>query len=467
MGKELLFKNAVELRDLVVGKEISPVELLEHCLARRDEVEPSLNCFATNTDDMAMAAAKSAEKAILDGETPGLLHGLPFSVKDLIAVGGVRQTFGSKPMADNIAAVDAPSVEQAKRQGAVVIGKSTTSEFGCKPVGDSPITGITRNPWNLKKTPGGSSCGAVSSVASGVTPFALGTDGGGSVRIPCSLTGLFGIKAQFGRVPVYPVSATPTLAHVGPIARTVRDAALVLSAISEFDRRDPFSVAGAVPDFLAACDKPVKGMKIAWSPTLGYANPLPEVVEICELAVGVFEELGCEVELVDQVMDEDPSHIWMAEFYAGVGTRLKGVLEQSPDQLDPAVAQVLDGALDQTLEEYYSKVFLRYDFREKMRSFMEDFDLLLSPTLPVAAFDVGLNVPPEMPDANIISWVCYTYPFNLTGNPGASLPVGFSADGLPVGLQVISRAIREEDIFRACAAFEAARPWSQFIPPIE
>ncbi|MDE0113178.1 MAG: amidase family protein [Albidovulum sp.] len=466
MGQELLYLSAIEMRDQIIAKEISPVEVLEHSLERREEVDPALNCFVTTTDDMALEAAKAAERAIMDGDEPGLLHGIPISIKDLIAVGGVRQTFGSNAMAENIAAVDAPSVEQAKRHGALVIGKSTTSEFGCKPVGDSPVSGITRNPWNLAKTPGGSSCGAVASVASGITPFALGTDGGGSVRIPCSLTGLFGIKANFGRVPVFPVSATPTLAHVGAIARTVRDSALLLSAVSEFDSRDPFSVAGPVPDFLAACDRPVDGMKIAWSPTLGYASPLPEVLEICEQAVKAFEELGCNVDQVDRVMDCDPSGMWMAEFYAGVGTRLKGVLANAPDQLDPAVVEVLDGALDQTLDEYYSQVFLRYEFREKIRSFMQSYDLLVSPTLPVPAFDVGLNVPPQLKNANIISWVCYTYPFNLTGNPSASLPVGFTEDGLPVGLQLVSNAIREEDIFRACAASEAACPRADKKPPL-
>ena len=466
MTGDLLYGSALEWRQQVVRRAVSPVELLEHCLARRDEVDPALNCFVTRMDDQAREEARAAELALMDGEAPGLLHGLPLSIKDLIAVAGVPLTFGSKPMRNNMAAVDAPSVAQARRQGAVVIGKSTTSEFGCKPVGDSPVTGITRNPWDLSRTPGGSSAGAVASVASGVTPFALGTDGGGSVRIPCSFTGLFGIKAQFGRVPIFPVSATPTLAHVGPIARTVRDAALLLMAVSEHDRRDPFAVAGEVPDFLAACELPAAGMRIAWSPTLGYARPLPEITDICARAVRVFEELGCEVEEVDRVMPEDPGDMWMAEFYAGVGTRLQEVLKNAPDQLDPAVVDVLDGALDQTLEEYYTQVFRRYQFREEFRRFMEGYDLLVSPTLPVAAFAAGRNTPPELPDANIISWVAYTYPFNLTGSPGASLPVGFTGEGLPVGLQLVSRSHREVDIFRLAAAFESARPWADRKPPL-
>ena len=234
MDTDLLCKSAVELRDLVVAKEISPVELLDRCVARMEEVEPGLNAFVTVTEDIAYAAARKAEKAILDDDPPGLLHGLPISVKDLIAMDGVRCTFGSRLAADNVAAVDAPSVERVRKEGGVIIGKTTTSEFGCKAVGDSPLTGITRNPWDLSKTPGGSSAGAAASVAAGVTPFALGTDGGGSVRIPGSLTGLFAVKAQFARVPVFPEAATPTLAHVGPMARTVRDAALLLAAVAGF-----------------------------------------------------------------------------------------------------------------------------------------------------------------------------------------------------------------------------------------
>lgn len=466
MSDDIHYTTAMDLLASIRKKEASPVEIVTRSLARMEALEPKLNCMATPTPDIALAAAKEAERKVMKGEPLGLLHGLPISVKDLIAVSGVKCAFGSRAAADNVAAVDAPSVERAKAQGACIIGKTTTSEFGCKAVGDSPLTGITPNPWNLKKTPGGSSCGAASSIAVGYTPFGLGTDGGGSVRIPASLTGLFAIKANFSRVPVFPVSATPTLAHVGPMARTVRDAALLLSAVAGFDRRDAFGVAGPVPDFLAACDRPVKGMRVAWSPTLGYAKPTKEVVAIAESAARAFEGLGCTVELVEDVMDEDPGPLWMAEFYAGVGVRLKKQMKESPELLDPYVVEVLATALDQTIEEYYTKVFQRYEFREKMRKFFETYDLLLSPTLPVPAFDVGLPVPPELPDRNIVSWVYYTYPFNLTGQPAASIPAGFTADGLPVGLQMVSRINEEVDIFRAAAAFEAARPWADRRPPI-
>ena len=459
------FSSALALREAIISKSVSSVEVVQHALQRQRDTEPLLNCFTTLTPELAIAAAQRADLALREGRSPGALHGLPISVKDLIAVAGVRQTFGSRSMQDNIAQIEAPAVTRIKAAGACIIGITTTSEFGCKAVGDSPLTGITRNPWNTDKTPGGSSCGAAASVAAGVTPFALGTDGGGSIRAPASLTGLFGIKGQFGRVPVFPTSATPTLGHVGPLARSVRDAALLLSVIAGHDTRDPFSVAGAVPDFLAACDKPVKGMRLAWSPTLGYARPDPEILRITEAAVRQFEALGCEIVDLSAGIGADPVAHWMAEFYAGVGTRLNATIRSQRHLLDPAVASMLDSALDQTLFDYYSEVFGRYQFRERMRVLFESFDLLLSPTLPVAAFDVGLDVPPGFADRNVCSWQYYTYPFNLTGQPAASLPVGFTSAGLPVGLQLVAALHQETDIFRAASAFEAAHPWGASYPP--
>ena len=469
------FTTATELAYAIAAKQISPVEVMRQCLDRQAALEPVLNCFVTTTPESAMAAAQRAEQAVMDGAALGALHGVPLSVKDLIAVGGVRQTFGSRTLAENIAAADAPSVERAVAAGACLIGKTTTTEFGCKGGGPSPLTGITRNPWDLSKTPGGSSLGAASSVAAGVTPFALGTDGGGSIRLPSSFCGLFGIKAQFGRVPVFPVSATPTLAHVGPLARSVRDAALLLGVIAGHDRRDPFSLAGPVPDFVGACDLPIKGMRVAWSATLAKCEiggrPDPEVVAACEAAVKVLEGLGCEVIdwdaatgiAQDDITRQDPIELWMAEFYAGVGTRLKNAMRDSRDFLDPAVARMLAPALDQSIDDYYAKVFKRYEFRERMRARFESIDLLLTPTTPCTAFAADADAPP-WPADNIISWMSYTYPFNLTGQPAASVPVGFSAAGLPIGLQMVAKINHETDIFRAAAALEVAQPWAAEVP---
>ena len=450
--------SAFEMRAKIAGKQLSPVELTRRALARAQATQSSLNAFSAIAADQAMEAAQAAEAAVMRGEKLGLLHGVPLSVKDLIAVKGLPFCSGSRAMANNIASVDAPCVERVRRAGGIIIGKTTTSEFGCKPVGDSPLTGITRHPWDLAMTPGGSSAGAAASVAAGITPFALGTDGGGSIRIPAALTGLVGLKATFGRVPVWPASATPTLAHVGPIARNMRDAALLLTAIAGQDGRDAFSIAGPVPDFLAALNAPVKGLRIAWSPDFGYAKPSPDVLLACEAAVRGFGQMGCHVELAERLFDMDPADVWTAEFYAGVGTRLEKVLAGQRDLLDPAVAEILDAALQQDMRAYYRTVFQRYDLREKNRLLFERFDLVLSPTIPVSSLPVSINVPGHLIDRNLVSWVYYTYPFNLTGNPAVSICAGFGNGGMPVGLQIAGRPGAEADVIAAASAFERTQP---------
>ena len=454
MSHEFDRMSAIEMRRLIATKAISPVDLTMRALAKAEATQSSLNAFYRLLPDEAIIAAKAAEAAVMRGALLGSIHGIPFSVKDLIAVKDVGYASGSRTMQANIAKVDAPSVERAKAAGGILIGKTTTSEFGCKPVGDSPLTGITRNPWNLDKTPGGSSAGAAASVAAGITPFAIGTDGGGSVRIPAAFTGLAGLKAQFGRVPVWPTSATPTLAHVGPLARSVADAALLFSVIAGFDRRDPFGIAGSVPDTLAATAKSIKGMRVAYSPTFGYARPEADVLELTDQAARKFETLGCEVDLVQSVFESDPADLWTAEFYAGVGIRLRSFMETQRELLDPAVADVLQPALHQDMRDYYTKVFARYALRDNIRTFFDRYDLLISPVIPVSSLAAGRNIPDGLSDRNLVSWVYYTYPFNLTGHPAASVCAGFAPNGMPVGLQIVGRSHCEDDVMCAAAAFE-------------
>lgn len=465
MSADLDAMTAVELRARIARREVSPVETVRRALERAQATQASLNAFFFMMPDEAMAAAKEAEAAVMRGDALGPLHGVPLSVKDLIALGGQRFAFGSRCLADNVAAADAPSVERARRAGAIVIGKTTTSEFGCKAVGDSPITGVTRNPWNLGKTPGGSSAGAAASVAAGVTAIALGSDGGGSVRIPGALTGLAAIKGQFGRIPVWPVSATTTLAHVGPMARTVEDAALLFMACAGYDPRDPYSVAGEVPDLLAAAKADIKGLRVAYSPTLGYARCDAEVLRVVGLAAKQFEAMGCKVDLVERVFERDPVDIWSAEFYAGAATRLRPFLETKRELIDPAVADILEQALRQDLRDYYGKVFERYALRDSLRPFFERYDILLSPVLPVTSLDVGKNIPDHLADRNLVSWVYYTYPFNLTGQPAASVCAGIAADGMPVGLQIVGRSHGEYDVVRAAAAYERSQPRGYNVAP--
>jgi aspartyl-tRNA(Asn)/glutamyl-tRNA(Gln) amidotransferase subunit A len=462
---DLTYSTATDVARLVAAGEISASEAVEGSLARLAVTETRLNSFVTVTADEARRDAQAADLRRRRGDPLGPLHGVPVSVKDLIAVGGVRFTSGSRSMAQNIAAVDAVAVERLRKAGAIIIGKTTTSEFGCKAVGESPLTGSTRNPWDLSKTAGGSSAGAAASVAAGVTAIAVGTDGGGSIRIPAALTGLVGVKPQFGRVPVYPTPATPTLAHVCPMARSVRDAALLFEVLAGYDSRDAHSVLQPAPNVVAACGRDPRPLRIAWSPTFGYAPVDPEVRAIAERAARTFADFGCVVDEVDAPFGADSAELWTAEFYAGIGARLGPVLRNSPSTLDPEVAAVVERAIAVRAEDYYRAVFGRYAFRERVRRFFEDYDLLLSPTLPVAGVDAGVAIPPGLADRNIVTWVCYTYPFNLTGQPAASIPAGFTAAGLPVGLQLIARPYREEDLFTAAAAFEEVRPWASRKPP--
>ena len=451
--KPLDFISISDLSKLIKNKEVSPKEILDNSLKKIEKLDPILNSFAFLDIKGAKILAEQSEKRMMNGTLLSELDGIPTSIKDLIAQKDLPQRFGSRTTSDNLIIADAPSVERLRNAGAVLLGKSTTSEFGCKAVGDSPLTGITRNPWNTELTPGGSSCGAASMVAAGIVPYAIGTDGGGSIRIPASLTGLFGIKAQFGRVPVYPTSATPTLAHVGPLTRNVLDACKVLQIISGKDFRDPFTVTENVPIYENFI-KEKKIYKIAWSPNLGYAKNDTNIEEILKKAIKNISSLGHEIDVVDKVLDADPVNLWNAEFYAGVGTRLKSTIETSPNLIDPAVLEVLKIAISQKMNDYYNLVFQRYAFREKMRVFFEKYDLLITPTLPCVAFEAGLNVPKNMPEKNIVSWVYYTYPFNLTGQPAASINAGFTPENLPVGMQVIGRSNREIDVLNLCYYFE-------------
>lgn len=464
---DIAFMTALELRDAFASKVLSPVEVIDATLALQQRGEGALNSFVSLTPQLARDAARCAERQLVSGEALLPLQGLPLSVTDDIPVAGVRFTQGSHAFAERIADVDAAVVERLKAAGAAILGKTTLSEFGCKPLGDSPLTGATRNPWNPAKTPGGSSAGAAVSVAAGVTPFALCTDDGGAARIPAAFCGLFGLKPQFGRIPVSPLPGSPTLSHIGILARTVRDAAFLLSETAGHDARDPYSQVAAVPNYLAACDVPVEGMRVAWSPTLGCATPDEDVLRATESMAAALETAGCQVERVDDVLAEDPLAVWSAEFLASTATRLATIVQQSA-LLDPVVAQMLARVGEIPLREYWTQVFRRFELRDRLRRFFESYDLLLTPTTAFPAPDVPGDGPADGADpvTHTWSWQAYVCPFNLTGQPAASLPAGFSAQGMPIGVQLVSASHDEASLLRAAAALESLRPWADRRPPL-
>lgn len=462
---DLAFMSATELAVAIRAKKVSPVEVVEAVLGRIESLNLRINAYCAVTAESARREAQAAEEAVIRGDPLGPLHGVPVSVKDLVITRGVRTTFGSRIYEENIPQEDAPLVERLKEAGAVLVGKTTTPEFGWKGVTDSPLFGITRNPWNMERTPGGSSGGAGAAVAVGLAPLAVGTDGGGSIRIPGSFCGVFGLKPTYGLIPVYPASATGTLSHAGPMTRTVKDAALMLQVMVGPDDRDPLSFPFTGGNFLAGLEAGVGEFRLAWCPTLGYARVDPEVRAVTEVAAKRFEDLGAHVELVEQVFD-DPDPIWAPLFYGGIAARLHTYLPEWQDRMDPGLVQAVEEGKRISAVQFAGAALARATFTETVRQFFLNYDLLVTPTLAVPPFPAGLERPPEGPQDSRLAWVAFTYPFNLTGQPAATVPCGFTGDGLPIGLQIVGRRLEDARVLRAAAAFEAVAPWAHRRPPL-
>jgi len=352
---------------------------------------------------------------------------------------------------------DAPAVARMREQGAILLGKTTTPEFGWKGVTDSPLSGVTRNPWNLEMTPGGSSGGAGAALAAGIGHVSLGTDAGGSVRIPGALCGLVAVKATCGRVPNYPPSAAGTLGHVGPITRTVTDAAAMLNVIGVPDGRDWLCLPPAGVDYRSNLGNGVRGMRIAFSPNLGYAKVEPEVAGLVSRAVATFSELGAHVEEVERPF-EDPTDVFRVHFFAGIGHAVSGLTDAQRALLDPGLSAVLERASRVTLGDYMRAVDRRGALGRTMRAFHQKYDLLVTPTLAVAAFPVG-RIAPEGYGHEWVDWTPFTYPFNLTGQPACTVPCGLTAAGLPVGIQFVGAMYEDATVLRAASAYENARPF--------
>lgn len=441
--------TAMQLAAAIADGDISASEAVQRSLDRLEETEASLNAFVVVDREGALAAARIIDQDRTRKQALGPLAGVPISVKDLIDVAGMPARYGSLTLKDAVAAADAPSVERLRRAGAVIIGKTSTSEFGYRGYTKSLVHGNTLNPHDLGRTPGGSSGGAVASVAAGVTPIALGTDGGGSIRSPAALTGLVGIKATQGRIPVWPASATPTLAHVGPIARTVADAECLLRIMAGADLRDPTSLYSPIPASLKMTD--VARVRVAFSPTLGYARVDDDVAEAVANAVVRLTDLWPQIELVDHVCP-DPAEILAAEFIGGCSARLGDLVDTAPDLIDPPLLAAILDFRASGADRYTRLLAERARHRERMRLFFERFDLLLTPTTPSVAWPLEHGVPPGHEQAKV--WSYFTYPFNLSGQPAASIPCGRGRLGLPVGLQIVAPLLGEPALLAALQAAE-------------
>ena len=467
---ELCWMPAAEMAAAIMRKKLSPVEVMRAVLARIERVNPRLNAIVTLTADQAMKDARAAERALMKKGAPlGALHGVPFSTKDLVITRGIRTTFGTRLYADNVPTEDAPMVERLKRAGAIQLGKTNTPTFGWIGATHNLLFGITRNPWNLDRTPGGSSGGASAAVAAGLGPLAIGTDGGGSIRIPASCAGIFGHKPSFGRIPVYPPSAAWSLSHIGPMTRTVTDAALMMNACAGPDERDQFSLPGDGTDYVKALKGPLTGLRVAWSANLGFAKVVdPEVLAGCEKAAKRFRDFGCRLDTVNPGWPT-PKDCWEAIFCGGVATRMAPYMAERRADIDPGLAEIIDETLTWGPTKYVQAWFDRLAWNDHVRRFFEKYDLLLTPTIATRPFKVGVDNPTEIAGKPVerYDWIPFTFPFNMTGNPGASVPCGFTSDGLPIGLQIVGRRFADALVLRASAAFETAQPWAHAKPPID
>jgi aspartyl-tRNA(Asn)/glutamyl-tRNA(Gln) amidotransferase subunit A len=410
--------------------------------------------------DQALADARAAEGAVRRGDALGPLHGVPVGVKDQMNVTGARVTFGTHLLADYVASEDAPIVARLRKAGAIVVGLTTMPEFGWNGISWSPLYGATFNPWNPERTAGGSSAGSGAAVAAGLLPFATGSDGAGSVRMPASYCGIVGLKPTYGRVAMYPVSVSELVTHYGPMSRTVRDTAAMLNAIAGPDPRDPHCLPASDEDYVASCDGGVQGLRIAYSPDLGYANVNPEVAQIVANSVRRFEELGASVEEASPGF-EDP--IWAADQYlwAGAANRAYPRLADMRDQMDPGFVKAVELLAERSLFDSARARLVRLDLADKMGRFFQRYDLLLTPTMADTAFGQDRSLPQYGPT---LAWSPFTYPFNLTGEPAITVPAGWASDGMPVGLQIVGPRFAEGRVLRAAAAFEVAQPWADRRP---
>lgn len=453
---DLAFLSATELLSRYRKKELSPVAVTEAAIRRLETYEGALNAFVLYDPASALAAARASEARWQKGTPQGLLDGVPVAIKDTQLTRGWPRLVGSKTIDPNQDwHEDAPSVAGLRRENAVFIGKTTTPEFGWKPTTDSPLCGVTRNPWNAERTPGGSSGGSAAALAAGICPIAIGTDAGGSIRIPAAFSGVFGLKPSFGRVALYPPSAFGDVSHVGPMSRTVADAALMLDAMKGPDSRDWYSLPDDGTAYRDGVGKgTLKGKRVALSPTLGYAEPAPTVRAAVERAAKVFAELGAVVEEADPFA-ESPMLVFQTLALAGFWALIRSMSPEKIAVMDPGLVATCRAGEAVTQEQLVEALAKRAVIGAQVRGFFDRYDILLSPTMPITAAYAEPRSDGQPDPSNYRDWLTYTWAFNLTRNPSASIPCGF-ADGLPIGLMVTGQLYDDLGVLQACHAYEEA-----------
>ncbi|MFI2432408.1 amidase [Streptomyces sp. NPDC018693] len=450
---ELTELTAVRLVEGYRKGEFDPVEVTRAALERAERIQPRVNAFVRLLPDEALAEARASAGRWRRGEPAGLLDGVPVTVKDLLLLRGHPTLRGSRTVApEGPWDEDAPSVARLREHGAVFLGKTTTPEYGWKGVTDSPLTGITRNPYDPSRTAGGSSGGSAAAVALGAGPLSLGTDGGGSVRVPAAFCGILGLKPTYGRVPIHPASPFGTLSHVGPMARDAADLALLLDVIGVPDARDWSALGPAGISYREALTGGVHGLRVAYSPSLGGQVPVRTAVATAvRRAVERLAGLGAYVEEADPDFSE-PVDAFHTLWFTGAARVAQHLGPHRRELLEPGLREICAAGERRSALDYLAAVDVRMDLGRRMGVFHETYDLLVTPTLPLTAFEAGVEVPRGSGLRRWTGWTPFTYPFNLTQQPAVSVPVGVDGDGLPVGLQIVAARHRDDLVLRAAHA---------------
>jgi aspartyl-tRNA(Asn)/glutamyl-tRNA(Gln) amidotransferase subunit A len=467
---ELLWRSASELAAIIRKRQLKPSELVEAAISRVESLNPRINAFCAMRTDEALAEARILDEKIGRGEEIGPLRGLPLGVKDLEGVAGMATTFGSIPFKNNVAREDSIEVARLKAAGAIVIGKTNTPEFGFTAFTKNLLYGVTRNPWNLERTPGGSSGGSAAAIACAMTPLATASDWGGSIRIPACYTGTFGIKPTQGLIPARPrLGMTPWVdfSMVGPITRTVRDAAMYLDAVVGYHPLDQSSLPHPGISYGAVLDRLPKKLRIAFHADFGHPIQ-PDVRREVEVAAMTFKEMGHEVTVLTEPVIET-CHAWRVIGSGQTLADLGGCFEGHREEYGRSFLASVEAASKLTWRDYGDAYRLRDQFNQWIAGIFERFDLLLTPTLPTEAFQAS-GPPPRTIDGHplkdVMEALVFTYPFNFSGHPAASVRAGITASGLPCGLQLIAERHRDDLVMQAAYAYEQARPWNDRWPDL-
>jgi aspartyl-tRNA(Asn)/glutamyl-tRNA(Gln) amidotransferase subunit A len=466
--EELYFMPAYELRELIKRQEMSSQEITEMMIERIEQINPKLNAFCTPTFDLAREAAKQADEAVKKGGPLGILDGIPISIKDEMPLKGVRTTFGSKLYENYIPEESDISVQRLQKAGSVILGKTNMPEFGVFAVTYNKIFGESRNPWNLERTPGGSTGGGAAAVVSGLCYLSLGADGGGSIRIPSSLCGAYGIKPSFGRVPVYPTSGIhfESLIHYGPIVRYVKDAALMLDAMKGPHDGDIYALPEQNISYFEKVDEKPRKLRIGYSLDLGFSKVIdPDVKENVEKSAAKFTQLGWDVEKT-KFKIKNPERCFLSIYGVTIYYDLMKTLEKNPELLDPELVKAAQVGAGMTGVDVARAMSLRKNYFDQFYHYFQDYDILITPTTNLPAFKLG-QIFPSMIDGKMVSptaWMPFTAIFNLTGLPAASIPCGWSKEGLPIGMQIVGRRFDDLTVLQVSKAFEEIAPWQDKKP---